>query len=196
MSPQPQQGGDSPGGSQDIRRIGGQPPPQKSDAGDLDQAITALRARMDEEFRITERLSSKARQVFALTAGFFAVIQTIAFGTFGRDTVNSTERATLLVIAIVAGASVAWVARRVTSSEELLDETDVSPDKIAEWTEKGRSDPEYVRTHLVSNLAVVARKRSDNNKVRAERYDEVENAARWALIITSVELIVAVVVRL
>lgn len=151
---------------------------------------------MDEEFRITERLSSKARQVFALVAGFFAVIQTIAFGTFGRDTVSSPERAVLLALAIAAGVCVAWVARRVATSEELLPESDIPPEKIVEWAEQGQSDPEYVRTHLVANLASVARKRSDNNEVRAKRYDEVESAARWALILVSVELIVAVVARL
>ena len=44
---------------------------------DLDQAISTLRARVDEEFRIAERLDSKARQAFALAAGFFAVVQTV-----------------------------------------------------------------------------------------------------------------------
>src|SRR3954465_14757211 len=93
-------------------------------SGDIDNALTVLRARIDEEFRITERLDSKSRQAFALTAGFFAVVQTVAFGAFAQATVNGTERVLLLAAAVVAGGALIVVANRLTNGEELLEEAD------------------------------------------------------------------------
>ena len=40
--------------------------------------MDALKASADQEFNIAERLSAKARQAFALAAGFFVVAQTVA----------------------------------------------------------------------------------------------------------------------
>ena len=183
-----------------MRPAGGAPTSVAGQGGtsskDLEQAITVLRMRIDEEFRITERLDSKARQAFALAAGFFAVVQTVTFGGFAQGDVSSPERVGLLVAAVVAGVGVIVVAHRLTGSEGLLDEDDVTPEAIVQWCNAAGEDPEYVSVRLVGELSRMARSRSKNNEVRTTRYDTVALAARWSLILAGVELLVAIVVRL
>lgn len=163
---------------------------------DLDQAIAVLRGRIDEEFRIAERLDSKTRQAFAFAAGFFAVIQTVAFGSFASSGVTTEERAVLLILVVAAGGFVARIATRALAAEELQAEIDASPEAIAKWANEAGSDPEYVRVRLVGKLSKVARSRADNNETRSERYDDVVAASRLAMIVIGVELIWAIVARL
>ncbi len=162
---------------------------------DLEQAITVLRARIDEEFRISERLDSKSRQAFALAAGFFAVVQTVAFGAFAQDNVDGLERFLMLAAAVIAAGAVIVVADRLTNGEELLEEADVTPEAIVGWCEEA-DDPEYVPARLVRELARMARRRAENNEIRARRYDRVVVSTRWALILAGLELLVAIFVRL
>jgi len=66
-----------------VARAGGSGP----DLGGAGKVVDALKASADQEFNIAERLSAKARQAFALTAGFFIVAQTVApdvIGNLGR----------------------------------------------------------------------------------------------------------------
>lgn len=172
----------------------GKPPPAPD--GELEQAIGVLRARVDEEFRIAERLDSKTRQAFALAAAFFAVIQTVAFGSFAEGGVTSSERTLLLIAAVVAGVAVSNVAHKAGRAEDLRDEADLSPSRIVDWANHAGSDPEYVRARLLSGLAEVANERTTNNESRATKYDVVADAARLALILSGVELVIAIVARL
>lgn len=163
---------------------------------ELDQAITVLRARVDEEFKIAERLDSKARQAFALAAGFFAVIQTVTFGSFAQDEVSTPERVLLLLVAILAGGFLAKVAHKVTSAEELHVESDLRPGAIVEWANAAGPANEYVRVRLIRGLSEVAQERHDNNEKRATRYEEVVDACRWVLIFSGVELVIAIATRI
>lgn len=177
-------------------RPGDQPQNGGGGGADLDQAITVLRARIDEEFRVTERLDSKARQAFALAAGFFAVVQTVAFGGFAERTVNGDEKVALLLAAVVAGVLLVRVALRLANSEELLEEADVKPQAIVKWCNEAGNDREYVPVRLVTELARMADTRAKNNATRSGRYDQAAAATRLALIFAGMELLTAIVVRL
>jgi hypothetical protein len=163
---------------------------------DLDQAIGMLRSRVDEEFKITERLDSKSRQSFALASVFFAAVQTVAFGSFAQSTVNGTEKVLLLIAVVAAGAALVIVAHRLTNGEELLEEADVRPESIEQWCNEAAGDPDYVKVRLVRDLRRMARRRSENNEIRARNYDAVVVATRWALIAAAVELLAGIAVRL
>jgi hypothetical protein len=163
---------------------------------DLETAITVLRARIDEEFRISERLDAKSRQAFALAAAFFAVVQTVTFGSFAQSSVSSDEKVGMLAAALIAGLALVVVAHRLTNGEELLDEDDVKPEAIVEWCNEAAGRPEYVSARLVGELAHVARRRADSNVIRDRNYESVAFATRWALILAGVELLVAIIVRI
>jgi hypothetical protein len=164
-------------------------------ADDLEQAITVLRARVDEEFRIAERLDSKQRQAFALASVFFAVVQTVAFGSFAQSNLHTTQRAIIGGLAVVAGLVLITVMNRLNNAEELHPEDDVRPEAVVDWCNEADS-PGYVAARLVGELSDVARRRSSSNEARAHNYDMVATATRWSLIVTGVELLIAIALRI
>lgn len=163
---------------------------------DLDHAIATLRARIDEEFRISERLDTKGRQAFALAAAFFAVVQTVTFGSFAQSTINHGERVGMLIAAVAAGAAVAFVAFTLVSGEKPKEQEDVKPEFIVKWLNEAGDNPEYVSVRLVSELSRIARGRANNNATRTRNYDLVAAATLAALVFAGTELIVAIAVRL
>ena len=186
-------------GATPIRRSPAQPPAPAGHGGagsaDLDQAINVLRARVDEEFRIAERLDSKQRQAFALAAGFFAVVQTVAFGSFSGDSVTTTERVVLGVLALLAGLAVMLTGHKLTEGEELQPEDDISADALVRWCNEADGE-DYVAVRIVSRLSAVATSRHESNKTRARKVDAVHDATRVALILAGVELVFAVLFRI
>jgi hypothetical protein len=181
-----------------VASVPAQPASQRGEGGgpadDLAQAIAVLRSRVDEEFRISERLDSKQRQAFALASIFFAVVQTVAFGGFAQGNLNSAGRAVIGLFAVVAGVALVVVMHRLNDAEELHPEDDLRPEAVVDWCNEADT-PGYVAVRLVGELSDVARRRANSNKLRAENYDSVANAARWSLIAIGVELLIAIALR-
>lgn len=162
----------------------------------LDLAITALRARVDEEFRITERLDSKARQAFALAGGGFAIAQTVAFGSFGQDQIHDAARYLTLGLAIIAGVALTLTAHKLTDAEDLRPEKDIEPAAIERWARE-RDDAMFAKEMIV-HLREVADRRAASNAGRAELYSGHRGVlfwTRWTLILTGAELIFAIIFR-
>jgi hypothetical protein len=162
----------------------------------LDLAIAALRARVDEEFKITERLDSKSRQAFALAGGGFAIAQTVAFGSFGQAQVDGAARFVTLGLAAIAAIFLTLTAHRLTDAEELRPEEDIDPSKIEEWA-RDLNDEDFAK-HMVVHLRVVAERRAASNERRAEYFNGHRGVlfwSRWTLLLTGAELIFAIVFR-
>ena len=142
----------------------------------LDHAIGVLRARVEEEFRVTERLDSKSRQAFALAAGFFVIAQTVAFGSFGS--VNGTESVLVGSAAIFAALAVLVTGHHLATGEELQEVRDLRPDAVVDWC-KEATDDEYVSARIVTNLrdvAAIPRARELRPRPRSRRSANVEPA--------------------
>jgi hypothetical protein len=180
-------------GADDLQPRGTPPSAPGAGRADLDQAILVLRARVEEEFRISERLDSKSRQAFALAAGFFIVAQTVAFGSFGS--VSGAESALVGVCALLAAFAVYVTGHRLASGEDLLEVRDIRPDAIVEWCDAA-TDDEYVSVRIVGNLRDVAKDRRENNQIRERNYDRIITAMRWSLVFAMVELFFAILVRI
>jgi type VI protein secretion system component VasK len=166
-------------------------------ASRLGLAIEALRARIDEEFRITERLDTKARQAFALAAAVFAVGQTVAFGSFAAGNVVRSERVAILILAVMAALALALTAHKVADAEDLRRERDIDPSAIERWARE-RDDEMFAR-EMVVHLREVADRRAANNEKRAQVYSGHRGVlyfVRWTLILTGVELLLALVFRI
>lgn len=190
----------------DDAAAGGQPAelrivPQRTGAGgdpsseELGHALTALRARIDEEFRITESLNSKQRQAFGLAAGFFAVIQAVAFGSFAVGQIDSREKALVGAFAIAAAVVLAWTGVVLSQVEEIRRETDVLPSAIVRWCNESTGKGDVTKL-LISRLAGVAESRAKSNVARQDGVMRVQLWARATLMLSAVELILGIVVRL
>jgi len=164
-------------------------------SSELVQMINALRARVDEEYRIMERLDAKARQAFTLVAAFFAVVQAVAFGGFAETGVTTAEGVVLAVLAIIAGVSVGVVGHCLRKEEALQEERDLDPDKILGWWREATGE-NYVSHRVAVGLAEIAKVRYANNETRAALYKQLDSAARLSLILSLVELIWAIVIRI
>src|SRR3954447_13212499 len=103
----------------------------------LDNVILVLQSRIDEQFRITERLDSKGRQGFAITAAFFGGGQAVAFSSFAADDVTSGEKLVVLIAAAFALLGLLVVGRRVTRLLHNREETEFDPDDVARWWKEG-----------------------------------------------------------
>ncbi|HVQ60411.1 MAG TPA: hypothetical protein VMS60_16050 [Solirubrobacterales bacterium] len=176
--------------------VPGSTPSPQADASseDLGNAITVLVARIDEQFRITERIDAKGRQVFAVCAAFYVGAQTLAFTIFGEDDVDHLERASLSATALVATIALVYLAQRLLDNERLREERLFDAGGIVSWFEQANNDA-YVSRQLVHNLAHVADERVRTNEHRVAGYNSVLASARWALLLTALEAAVAVVVR-
>jgi hypothetical protein len=157
-------------------------------------AIAALRSRIEEEFQITQRWDQKGRQLFALAAGFFAVAQAVAFGSFRQSHVPGVG---LVITGIIAGLAIcALVAagHNLANAEDPQPELDIDPARIEHWA-RDDNDLQFGRK-LVVHMRQVAEARAASNKLRKERYQRIESAARFALITTAFEMAVAIAFRL
>jgi hypothetical protein len=73
--------------------------------------LDALKTAYDQEFQVAERLSAKSRQVFALAAGYFTIVQTVSFSSFLDEEVKAYELWVLLG-GVAAGATALAMAAR------------------------------------------------------------------------------------
>jgi len=163
---------------------------------DLEQAIALLQARVEEEFRISERLDSKARQLFALAAAVFAAAQAAAVASLdGSANTSGTGRLIVLVSAVSGALMLLLVGQRLANFEEPMEEKNLDPDEVRDWIEENEGE-EPVLLAILGGLSRLAKDRSRNNKARKDRYGPLQSAARWSLIISVVELFLAIGVRL
>src|ERR1700759_2623102 len=107
--------------------------------GPLGLPIELLRARGIEELGISERLDSKGRQVFALSAAFFAVAQTVAFSAFRASSLTSGERILVAALGALAALGLLITGHRLTNAEGPKDEPDIKPSVIEQWA-RDKSD--------------------------------------------------------
>src|SRR5438874_4637282 len=113
----------------------GEPPPpdllggSSPDDEDVTLALDVLRKMADQEFNRAERAASRARQAFALAAGFFAVVQTVAFGSFAKSLVSHGERTTLLWLAGGAGVFLAICGVILLRADASFRSFNISTDK-------------------------------------------------------------------
>jgi hypothetical protein len=156
-------------------------------------AIDLLRARIAEEFQITERLDAKGRQAFALAAAFFAVAQTVSFSAFRAAQLAGIERLGIAVLGAAAALALLLTGNRVANSEEPQPEVDIEPAVVEEWA-RNEDDEQFGRLLLV-HLREIADRRHESNERRVKRYELLESRARLALVLTAAEMILAIACR-
>jgi hypothetical protein len=132
--------------------------------------------------------------MFAIAAGFFAIAQAVAFGAFRQSHITGIKLVLLGLIAALAVGALAVCGYHLANAEEPDEQMDIDPVAIERWARE-HDDHDFGRM-LVMHLRDVAEARAHVNKTRATRYGSVEAAARFALIVTAVELVVAIAFRL
>lgn len=173
-----QEGGGSDGGPQDAARI-----------------VDALKASADTELTIAERLSSKARQGFALAAGVFVVAQTVAFGNF--EAANLTDREThwLLGLAIGAVVMLGIAALATIKADATFDSRDLPLGKLEDDLNAAYAGDPDVMGRLGGYYLGTVKSRRKANKKRRRWYKGARLFVVLSLVATVAELIVSLVAR-
>lgn len=162
---------------------------------DLDNTLAVLRDRVGQEFQRTERLDSKSRQAFALSAGLFALTQAGAFATFAEGAVDTHERLGILIGAVLALVALGLTAIRLHHAEDIREEQGVPLQTIHDWSLEPQQD-RLLTARLILTHHHVATERTKSNNARVKQVKGVRSAAALTLAICATELIVALGVRM
>lgn len=175
----------------DLSKAGGSGP----DLTSAGRVVDALKSSADQEFSIAERVSAKARQAFALAAGFFVVAQTVAFGSFESDQLTADEKQTLIYLAIVAAAFLALAVALALVADALFRSGDLDLDGLQDDLNAAYAgDPNVTGNLGEQYIGIVASRRRSNKRRRVWYYGTLA-AVTLSLAATTFELIISLVSR-
>lgn len=97
-------------------------------------------------------------------------------------------------MALIAATLLGVTAHRVADAEDLQPEKDIDPGHIEAWA-RDENDEAFAQEMIV-HLRAVADRRAENNDTRAARYARVLFFVRWTLILTGVEALLALALRI
>lgn len=178
-------------GADEQDECAGKPAP--ADAGRI---VDALRASADQEFNIAERVAAKARQAFVLAAAVFTVAQTVAFGNFEAAQLTSAEKTVLLALAIASVVCLGLAARESLRADDVVDSRDLSLDVLEQDLNAAYAGDPDALGRLGGYYLGVVRSRRTANDVRRRAYKRGRTAANLSLVVTTTELIVALIARI
>jgi hypothetical protein len=161
---------------------------------DADLALDLLRSLADQELTRAERAASRARQVFALSAGFFAVVQTVVFGSFAGILIGSHERKVMLILAIAGGAVLALCGAALLVADRAFRGKNLSPDNVLATLNS--PDPEPATYRFIELYARAVNEMRDANQRRARAVMVTQIMGLLVLLIVLVELVYGLQARI
>lgn len=193
------QSSEDPGPPRHLQPAPREPPPATagggSGSGDAGKVVDVLRASAEQEFAIAERLAGKARQAFALGAGVYVVAQAVAFGNFEATKLSSREQHWIIALAILAVLVLGVAALATIKADAPVASGDLPLVKLeADLNAAYEGDPNVVGRLGEYYLGVI-RSRRDANKKRRRWYAWARGLVSASLVVTTVELIFALVAR-
>jgi hypothetical protein len=179
------------------------PTPSASDAGaaatQLSILLVAATAAVDEEFKRSERLDAKSRNQVTVAGTWFAVTQAVVVGLVnGTLGATHTHQASSFIPWLAAvggvGALLTIMATIVSyNAWRLRDDPTLSVKTILDYIDFARAGNAAVGVKLVGAYADIASGRRANNAKRAKAVDRAAVACGLAMVVMSVELILAMI---
>jgi hypothetical protein len=164
----------------------------RDDAGMI---VGALKSLAEQEFTVAERLTSKARQAFALGAGFYVVTQSIAFGSFDASRLTAREHQWVLGLSIAAAVLLGVAGLASLRADAPVSSGDLPLARLEDDLNAAyEGDPDVVGRLGSYYLGVVTSRRKAN-AARLTWYRRARFAVVLSLLGTIVELIFALAAR-
>lgn len=158
-------------------------------------ALDLLRGMADQELARAERFSSQARNGFALAAGFFAVVQTVAFGSFLGAKVTTHELWAIMGLAAAASALLAMAGFFVLEVQRTRRGYNLSPEIVIGVLGERGGEEGAVVDRFVELYAGFVDSLRGLNTLRRDAAGRVRMAVTGSLCLTVLELLVAFWVR-
>lgn len=170
-----------------------------SSATQLGILLTSATSMIDEEFKRSERLDAKSRNLISLVAAFFAVVQAGVIGLI-NGSLGATEHhpASSFVpwLAIAGGvAAIALIVAFAFSYRtwRLHDDPALSPETIDAYRNAAREGNPAVGVKLIGAYTEIAEGRRTNNEKRAKSLESASVACAVAMTCIAIELVLAFV---
>lgn len=162
---------------------------------DVGRIVDALKSSADQELTIAERLSSKARQAFALAAGVFVVAQTVAFGGFRTDNLGNGEQDWMIGLGIGSVVMLLIAALATIKADATFDSRDLPLTKLENDLNAAYAGDPEVTGRLGGYYLGVVRSRRKANVDRRTWYKRARLMAALSLLATVSELILSLAAR-
>jgi len=159
--------------------------------------VDALKSAAEHEFEVADRLDTRTRQAIAVAGIFFAIVQTVVFGSLGLRQLGTVERSWVIVIALVAVGLLGLTAlasayQKASIKAGELPVATVVDDMNALY-DQGDS---RATGRLGEYYAGMVEERREANDARLDRYRLTLVLAIGTIVATSAELVVALAARL
>lgn len=175
------------------------PSPGDNSATQLSILLDAATALIDEEFKRSERLDAKSRNMVTVAGAFFAVVQAVVVG-FINETLGATATQPaspfILWLAIAAGVATLGLGIALVWSYEawrLRDDETLRVKTIRDYRDAAYEGNPVVGAKLVDAYARIAEKRREVNEERAKAVDAAAIACIIAMLLIGTELVLAFV---
>lgn len=149
--------------------------------------LDVLRSLFEIELKRADRFSSRAAGAFALALGFFALSQTIAFGSFQSQFISDHERRVTLVFAAIAAIAVVACGVLVLMADRAFKAATLGADDILD-VYNTEDDPQRVVERLATKYAAVLVHMRNSNTSRLAWVRAAQYTALTSLILVLVEL--------
>jgi hypothetical protein len=159
-------------------------------------ALTLLQGLVDQEISRGERVVGRARGAFGLAAGFFAIAQTVAFGSFAHTLISAAERSTLLWLAGAAGVALCVCGALLLGSERRWRTYHISPEQILAVLDEQPDDGTSPEERFVEYYAGVVDQMRKTNRDRQRIVWWTQAAALVSLAVVLAELLYSFDARL
>lgn len=173
-----------------VHHMPGNAPPDAAAVAD------AARAAYEEEFQVGHRLETKIQYQFALTAGWFAITQTLAIAVLNVPQVTRFWKVLTLLVALVAGLAIFIAIMKTFNVWKLRPERGISVEHLKEWAKRVHKRDPQVPGELAMEYAVALQSRRESND---KRVTAVGTSFRWcgiSVAVTALELGFALTVRM
>jgi hypothetical protein len=152
---------------------------------------------LDEEFKRSERLDAKSRNIITVAAAFFAVVQAAVIGLFnGLLTDGGTNSSFVVWLSISGGLAGLQLVRALHEAYgvwKLRDDAVIETATLRDFLPAARDDNPVVGAKLVKAYADVIDGRRKNNEARATALTAASEQTAVAIGLVAIELVLAFV---
>lgn len=159
-------------------------------------ALDVLTGLANQELDRANSYGTRARQAFAFAAGFFAVVQTVAFNSFAGKFVGGHERHFLLVLAIAAGVALAVCGIALIFADSTRGTYDLTSDEVLATLNHAIEADEPVAAEFAALYAAIVDERRATNERRRRWLRSTQGLALASAGIVLWELIYALNARI
>jgi hypothetical protein len=163
-------------------------------AANLATLLNVLRESIQREDGIADRVDAKTRQLLALVGIIYAIVQTVAFGSYRQGHLDGSERLWIAISALAALVALIMAIFASFRQQQPVQILEIKLEDLADRIDHADSDDfldRLCRDHLTMLYS-----RRDANAMRRERFKRATLAAGLAVALIGAELAMAVIARI